>query len=222
MTYRTDTPSGKSGKGIKHQSVVGRRFKMLTVESQRTENGRSIAICRCDCGRETRVRVSRLFAGQEGCPCRKGSLSGRHGHAALNVSTPTYRTWGSMKERCSNPEHVSWDRYGGRGIAVCERWLAFDNFLLDMGERPSLQHSIDRIDGDKGYEPGNCRWADLKTQARNQKTNVILAHNGVSACVAEWADITGLPHNTIRKRLLAGWSVERTLTAPHRTRGIAA
>lgn len=92
----------------------------------------------------------------------------RHGHAVSGRETPTYRTWQDMKKRCTNPRHKDWASYGGRGITVCERWRVFAVFLEDMGERPDGM-TLDRRDPDGHYEPGNCRWATARTQARNTR-----------------------------------------------------
>lgn len=99
-------------------------------------------------------------------------------------------------------------------MKVCERWQKFENFLADMGERPSPQHSIDRIDNDGDYCPENCRWATHSEQANNRSSNRILTFNGVAQNVASWALALGIPDTALRCRLHAGWSVERTLTTP--------
>ncbi len=95
-----------------------------------------------------------------------------HGPGHGMVGTPTYASWYSMKSRCGNPKKPNYRFYGGRGITVCERWLTFVNFYADMGERPSGM-TLDRIDGDGNYEPGNCRWATATEQARNRRTRVV-------------------------------------------------
>ncbi len=91
----------------------------------------------------------------------------KHGHTNGGKFSPEYQTWSSMIQRCNNPKRLHYDRYGGRGIAVCERWLKFDNFLEDMGERP-LGKSLDRINNDGNYEPSNCRWATKSEQQINK------------------------------------------------------
>lgn len=97
--------------------------------------------------------------------------SGGHGHAGGGHQSRTYRIWCGMKQRCANPKATGWERYGGRGIRVCERWMDYRNFLADMGEVPEGL-SIDRINPDGNYEPGNCRWATDKVQANNKSRNV--------------------------------------------------
>lgn len=117
-----------------------------------------------------------------------------------------------MLTRCLNPRSEKWPQYGGRGIAVCQRWQeSFEAFLADMGEPPP-DHSLDRIDNDGPYSPENCRWATNNQQARNKSTNRVLTYQGKSQTLAEWAEELGLPRNTIQTRLRLGWSVERALS----------
>jgi hypothetical protein len=121
-----------------------------------------------------------------------------------------------MIQRCHNPNTKKFHLYGGRGITVCERWRKFENFLADMGERPEGM-TLDRVDGEKGYGPENCRWATFKQQSRNTTQNVFLIHAGASRCIAEWAEITGIPRSAISGRLRRGWSVREALTLPKGT-----
>ncbi len=97
-----------------------------------------------------------------------GERAFKHGHT-VNGYSPTYSSWLSMNTRCNNPNNPNYPFYGGRGITICDRWRSFDLFLKDMGERPSLSLSLDRINNDLGYSPDNCRWADQKTQVRNSR-----------------------------------------------------
>lgn len=123
-----------------------------------------------------------------------------------------YKIWVGMIQRCTNPNHKSYEKYGRRGIKVCDRWRqSFMNFFEDMGPRPSLEHSLDRRDNDSGYQPDNCRWATVDEQARNNSRNRILKFDGKSLCVSDWAYETGIPYSTILGRLDRGCSVEEAL-----------
>lgn len=126
-----------------------------------------------------------------------------------------YRTWSSMRSRCRNPKSQDYAMYGGRGIAVCERWNSFAAFLSDMGQKPTPKHSIDRIDGDGNYEPSNCRWATPKEQASNWRyRNRRLEFRGETLSLDDWAARIGLTRESLRDRLNTGWSAERALTTP--------
>ena len=118
-----------------------------------------------------------------------------------------------MKQRCGNPNYPDYAEYGGRGIRVCERWQLFGNFLADMGE-PAPGMTIDRIDNDKDYEPGNCRWTDMKVQSNNTRRNHYLTLNGVSKTISEWAAAHGVHFSVYHQRVYRGWSDERVLTTP--------
>lgn len=127
---------------------------------------------------------------------------------------PERRLWRGMIARCENPKKTCFERYGGRGISVHPRWRhSFEAFLEDVGPRPTPAHSLERIDNDRGYEPGNVTWATIKEQSRNKRTNRRVTFQGKTACLAEWAEVTGLSIGRLHKRLAAGWSVERTLTS---------
>lgn len=126
---------------------------------------------------------------------------------------PTYLSWQRMKSRCYNRKDVAYDRYGGRGIKVCDHWInSFENFLADMGHRTRLQQ-LERRDNDGHYEPNNCCWATKKEQARNRSSSKMLEFNGVTRSAAEWGEITGLGE-TVLARLSHGWSIEKSLTTP--------
>jgi hypothetical protein len=118
-----------------------------------------------------------------------------------------------MIQRCERPQNSSFVRYGGRGIRVCERWLSFENFLADMGERP-LGTSIDRIDNSKGYDPGNCRWATQAQQATNKRSNRYLVAFGERLTLGEWARRVGISQQKLAQRIKTGWSVERACSEP--------
>jgi hypothetical protein len=120
-----------------------------------------------------------------------------------------------MLSRCTNPNFPKHKCYGARGIGVCDRWRSYENFLADMGRKPSPLHSIDRIDNDGNYEPGNCRWATSLEQARNKRNTMHIDMGGRIVCLREACEILGLSYNTAQRRLNAlGWSVEDTLSIP--------
>ena len=128
-------------------------------------------------------------------------------------SNPAYVCWKSMKARCVNSNRKDYSRYGGRGVKVCAQWMnSFENFLKDMGERPSKDHSLDRIDPAGNYEPGQCKWSTSKQQSRNRRSNTLLTHKGKTQCIAAWAEELDLKQPTICKRLARGWSIERALS----------
>jgi hypothetical protein len=120
-----------------------------------------------------------------------------------------------MKARCYSPSSAAYYKYGARGIVVCERWRIFETFLADMGKRPSPRHTLDRIDGTKGYEPGNCRWATPQQQQLNLKNNVRIEFDGKSLTAGQWSRIVGLDEKTITSRYRQlGWTAEDALTLP--------
>jgi hypothetical protein len=141
----------------------------------------------------------------------------RHGHTRGARMTIEYLAWCNMIQRCTNPKVQSYATHGARGIKVCARWLTdFQNFLVDMGRkpRPSRQWSLERKDNNGDYEPGNCCWATSKAQGRNKRGNRLFTVWGRTQCAAAWAEEYGMSKQTLRARLLRGWSMERILTTP--------
>lgn len=162
----------------------------------------------CDCGKVWDVSGAGLLKGTKSCGCaNKRSIK----------SNPEYRVWKGMKERCYYHKHIAFQRYGGRGIVVSDRWRnSFENFLSDMGPRPTPHHQIERLDNDGPYSKENCCWATAAEQATNKSNNRILELNGQSKTLAEWSKETGIHHNVIHSRLRRGWDVRRALTTKAR------
>lgn len=130
-------------------------------------------------------------------------------------STRVWRIWAGMIGRCSCPSTTGYRWYGGKGIKFAPEWREFSRFLADMGEPPSAEHTLDRIDNAGDYGPGNCRWATRKEQMRNQTRNRWVTFEGRTQCVADWAIEYGLSHHCLLRRLYKyGWSVERALLTP--------
>ncbi len=209
--------------GHRFQDLTGlRRGRLLVLrEAVQSADGRTQWLCQCDCGNTKTVLAKQLQNGKtKSCGClaiesRKERSVPEHD---LKKRRPSYTIWRNMIQRCIDANAKQYHRYGGRGIKVCERWRhSVDNWITDMGQRPSNKHSIDRIDNDGDYEPSNCRWATVKEQARNRRSNRILEFQGCRMAMAEWAEKLGFSVQTIKSRLNLGWSVEEALTKPLRS-----
>ncbi len=134
-----------------------------------------------------------------------------------NISKhPKYPAWRAMRDRCNNPNVDSYPRYGGRGIKVCDRWMdSFVNFITDMGEPPTIKHTIERDDNSGNYCPNNCRWATQSEQQRNTRRNVFYTINGESKCLVEWCELYGINYKFVWHRInREGWEVVAALTTP--------
>jgi hypothetical protein len=200
-------------------NLLGRQFDRLTVIEEVERRGRVRQWrCICSCGGEIVVAQGNLTSGATrscGCFHRERASAANLTHGLSN--TTEHVIWSGMRARCSNPKHTAYADYGGRGITVCERWNSFQNFLADMGPRPSKQHSIDRIDVDGPYSPQNCRWATPSEQAQNKGSNRLVTFNGETTTISEWSRRLGIGAQLLGKRLdVLGWTVEHALATPAR------
>lgn len=205
----TKPPASFAGQRIHRFVVVGPMFKRGNHYSHN---------CVCDCGKEFVVRVEHLRSGAyKTCGCGR---SLKHGHARAGKQTHEYRAWRHILRRCLEPGCVEYGRYGGRGITICNRWReSFSDFLSDMGPKPTPKHSIDRINNNGNYEPGNCRWATPAQQSRNTSKTVLLTFGGKTMCMTDWARSAGLPFGTLRARIAAGKPLSLALSpAKHHSR----
>lgn len=198
--------------------MIGQRFGKLVVRRQ-VENGRKSNAryeCLCDCGTLRVVYKTNLVNGRTlscGCYHKQKAAEDHTTHGKSHLAE--YQVWGQMIARCTDPSNAGFRLYGGRGITVCDRWMELDNFIADMGLRPSPKHSIDRIDNQGPYCKENCRWATTFEQAQNTSRNRMLTFNGQTKCLTQWARELGISPNTLTFRLLkTGLSVEQALTTP--------
>ena len=195
--------------------LVGQRFTRLVVtgrapnKSEKDTNARWH--CTCDCGKAVIAYGQDLRREKfKSCGCLNAERIYKHGDSR----SKEYRTWITMRQRCENPNAEGYEKYGAKGIKVCERWASYENFKSDMGECPTPRHTIDRIDGDKGYEPENCRWATYAEQNRNLSNNVVVDINGVKNIMADWCVIYKIRRTTVETRIKNGWDVIKAIKTP--------
>lgn len=197
--------------------LTGQTFGRLAVieEAGRSNAGKVLWRCLCECGNETIVIGGDLRSGRTtscGCGIVRAAVARSRTHG--QSGTRLYRIWCAMVTRTTNPNFSRYADYGGRGIAMCPEWRdSFEAFVRDMGPTYGDDLTIDRIDVDGDYEPGNCRWATPKEQARNTRRNRHLTFQGQTKTLAEWAELLGLKPGVIADRIdESGWPVERALT----------
>lgn len=196
-----------------HKDLTAQKFGRLTVLKYL---GESKWLCKCDCGNYSTPIGYRLKNGiTKSCGCLQRDIvskqSTKHGMSDKRI----YSIWRNMKQRCSNPNATKYEIYGGKGIEVCNEWLDFMNFYnwaMANGYNDNL--SIDRIDGNKGYTPENCRWVTYKVQGNNTEQNHILTYKGKTQNVTQWAEELGIDSNTLNTRISRGWNIEKALTTP--------
>jgi hypothetical protein len=175
------------------------------------KHGNATWRCLCNCGKETLVVGSDLRNGHtSSCGCKEGFRT--HGHSRSKI----YRVHYNMLNRCYNPEDASFERYGKRGILVCDEWkndfLSFYNWALSNGYQKGL--TIDRIDNDGPYSPENCRFVTMKDNSNNKRNNRWLTYKGKTKTVAQWGELLNITVGTLYDRLYAGWTHEEILTKP--------
>ena len=205
----------------KFEDLTGKKFGRWTVikRVENNERGDSMWLCQCSCERHT-LRVVNGGSLRQGkstsCGCLKIENRLKCKDVHKHTGERIYRIWLDMKQRCTNPKNTYYSNYGGRGIKPCYEWynsfMKFYNWSISNGYQDNL--TLDRIDGNKGYSPDNCRWISRKAQANNTRTNIILDFNGESHTMAEWSDILNISYMALCHRIERGWSIERALTSP--------
>lgn len=172
--------------------------------------------CLCECGKEALVETSKLRSGHtKSCGCLLADKNREHrqthAHASKGARSLTYKSYCNMITRCENHRAINYERYGGAGITICPRWRrgegelsGFECFLADMGERPTQSHSIDRINSSVGYQPGNCRWVEGRTQLFNRSNTVTVNVSGFDIPLAVACELTGVKYGTAWLRIKNG------------------
>jgi hypothetical protein len=209
----------------RHESLIGKTFGYLTVVGDAAPEGgdkswRSICVCACSPEKQKTVSNPALKKGlTTSCGCRvverASVMKLRHGASIEgNSKFGTYRSWHGAKSRCYTLNSPNYKHYGGRGITMCDRWKnSFDNFFEDMGYRPTGM-TLERIDNEGNYEPGNCKWATTKEQNCNKRTNKIYTIRGKKDCLTYLCKYFGISCSCVRKRLHKGWSPEDAFLIP--------
>lgn len=193
-------------------NIEGQKFgRLVVLKRVGTRSGQALWLCRCDCGGVKETVGYCLRSGQtQSCGClqkeRTGSVQRTHGMRKSRL----YYTWAQMRERCEKPSSPAFKYYGAKGVKVCARWQDFANFIADMG-MPPKGCTLDRIDNSGDYKPGNVRWADKVTQAKNRSSVRWITFNGKTQCIADWARELGMGRKTIRHRLNQGLAPEQIL-----------
>lgn len=201
---------------MKRLSIIGKVFGRLTVLEDVRKDGRRWLHCQCSCGNKKWIAKGDVLSGHAtSCTCLQRERISQRSKTHGRTGDPIYAVWISMRDRCHNPNNDSYPDYGGRGIVVCDRWrYSFENFLADMGERPSAKHLLDRENNDGNYEPGNVRWVVSKVSARNRRSTVFLTLGNDCRPAAEWSERLKIGLGTLLYRKRIGWSDEKVLTAP--------
>lgn len=218
-------PCHKSSMTVSSEDLTGKVFGKLTVLKRGPLVPRGIQRCTswsccCACGTEKLLLTWQLTGKRAytSCGCGARASQKTHGLSKLPEYKKEYKTWVSMRSRCLSKTDKDYAKYGGRGISICERWLkSFENFYADMGPKPSPSHSIDRIEVDGNYEPGNCRWATYTTQNRNQRRSTKIQYKGEIMPLLEVCEATGITEGSLRARLKKGESVEEAIAHARQT-----
>jgi hypothetical protein len=195
--------------------LVGQKFgRLLVIRASKERDNRQLCwVCQCDCGNKTIVRGKSLRNKETqscGCLHKEAISKAKFIHGLSRKTTPEYRAWKAMKNRCYNPRYKEYRYYGGRGIKVCKRWVnSFNNFLLDMGKRLSNRHSLDRFPDNNGnYKPSNCRWATKKEQSINRRSAVVIRYGGQVLSLSDFLITNGISAATFYRRKRKGYYTE--------------
>lgn len=223
QTKVTATELSKNGTrscGCSHKEKIEERYGRLAVirEVEERKWGRRQYLCRCDCGKEKIVKGANLNNGHtRSCGCLSREVSSRLMKTHGQKKTRLYRIWAGMKTRCLNQEVAVYPRYGGKGVTLCDEWMSFEGFQKwanASGYKKDL--TIERMDNDGNYEPGNCTWISMGRQSWNRSNTIWIAYNGETKSLPEWCNSLGLSYQMVFSRLkYLKWSVEKAFETPN-------
>lgn len=214
----TEKPADRQrNRPLKDYSSVrfGRLVGVSLVERDVTRNNNHKWLFHCDCGQAKVFSIQTVRSGNAsscGCLARDVLVARNTTHGLTKIAPLEYRTWKDMRARCSNPNNKDHKDYGLRGIVIDPRWHDFAVFYADMGSKPTPKHTLDRIDVNGDYEPSNCRWADIETQANNKRCTPKYLLNGKEQTITQWAREYAVERKTVYYRLKQGWSLIDSLT----------
>lgn len=203
--------------------LTGKKFGRLTALRRDPKKYSDVHwICKCLCGKTTSVVTSFLISGHtRSCGCMRrdaakkmGTATRTHGEGHGDKVSVEYMAWRSMLDRCRNKNNSAFKHYGGRGIRTCRRWHKFENFLADVGRRPSKKHSLERVKNNQGYKPSNVQWATWSEQANNKRTSKRITISNRKSTVSQWAKLYNITASTLRGRIMRGWKPKDAVLSP--------
>lgn len=207
--------------GPKAKDITGQRFGRLVALGpvSHTKQGKMKWLFQCDCGNTSVTSLDALRNGNtQSCGCLKVELTPLVWRTHGMSDHPLYETWCGMIKRCTNPNDRKYSYYGGRGVTVYDEWRnSFESFHTYVSQLPYYGiagYTLDRIDTNRGYEPGNIQWSSRKSQTRNRRNTLMLTFRGKEQPLATWAEELNIPYGTLKNRVQRGWSTERVLLTP--------
>jgi hypothetical protein len=204
-------------------NLSGKIYGRLTVISRTENRGKRQYVawdCLCSCGKNHVTTTAKLVKGAtRSCGCLQRDLISNLTRKHSDTKSKEYNSWSHIKSRCTNPNNAGYKWYGARGIKMHPEWVeSYESFLNHVGRAPSKEHSIDRVDNNGHYVPGNVRWATKREQVNNRRTTTYLEYNGEKRPFTEWCEVLNINYRVLRTRLGFGWTVERALSTPVKSR----
>ncbi len=201
---------------IQITDITGQTFNRLTVLGySHRRNAVTYWVCECTCGGRVITRGSSLRNGHtKSCGCLNTETRRAQVYKHGMVGHPLYSIWTTMRSRCLCKTDKGFHNYGARGIKICPEWDDFAQFVKDMGERPSVEYTLDRIDNDGDYTPENCHWGTEEEQNNNKRTNVFITYQGKRQTLVQWSRELKISYAALQYRRRQGWDIHKMFTTP--------